>query len=164
MSEGPGAEPDEPQDDPNYRPPEPEDEIPPEYRHLAARRAFHHFEAFAGSEYAGAALAGAAPIELRPIPFRLKVAAYTAAGIWPFAAALLTDGHGTSPWLEPLSLASMGGLYASSGLLRALRRELSPENDTPVRRSTLAALFGLFLVLAVVLGVLRGIFINIFGY
>ena len=165
MREQPGGEPDEPQDDPDYRPPEPEDEIPPEYRYLRELRVEPEFALALGA--AGGAVAAPAAIELRKIPFRLKMAAYTAAGIWPFVAAVLTDssdGHSFSLWLEPLSLASMGGLYASTGLLRALRRELSSANDTPVRRSTLAALFGLFCVLAVTLGVLRGVFISAFGY
>jgi hypothetical protein len=165
MRELPGGESAEPQDDPDYRPPEPEDEIPPQYRYLRELRLEPGLALAMGAD--GGAVAASPAIALRPIPFRLKVAAYTVAGSWPFAAALLGDSpgaHSFSLWLEPLSLASMGGLYASTGLVRALRRELSPANDTPVRRSTLAALFALFCVLAVTLGVLRGMFISTFGY
>lgn len=114
MAELPGAEPDEPQDDPDYKPPEPEDEIPPEYLHLKAKALEK-----VGSGY----------------------------------------GYGYVP-----ALGSLASAATSTGLVQALRRELSPENDAPVRKSTLAVLFGLLCLLAVGAGVLRGVFINIFGY
>ena len=68
------------------------------------------------------------------------------------------------PWVPLLSLASVGAPLSSTRFIRVLRREISPENDAPVGRGTLVGLFGLLLALSLVLGMLRAVFINKFGY
>jgi len=140
--------------------PEPEDEIPPEYR----------VPAIAATEW------NAEPWRPGPVGIAVRVVAYTGAVTWPFVGALIEytnvhDGGGfvsrALPWFVPVSAASALGVKLVDKAVRTARghvRVYEPEDEKPpVSPIVLAGIFAGICAVAFVVGVLRGVMIHQWG-